>query len=153
MAKPVAGVGSLIEAAPTAIAASANDAVNTTALSANEMAEAAVAPHVVPMYTRTGRLIVPAPLRGSHEILVHQNQMADAAGLERIENDEELDRMRYTHQLVEVTGSSALHVNPELPENRRFARPWTAKFASDIARAYYARFREPLELNSAVRTI
>ena len=153
MAKPVAGVGSLIEAAPTAIAASANDAVNTTALSANEMAEAAVAPHVVPMYTRTGRLIVPAPLRGSHEILVHQNQMADAAGLERIENDEELDRMRYTHQLVEVAGTSALHVNPELPENRRFARPWTAKFASDIARAYYARFREPLELNSAVRTI
>ena len=166
MAKPAAGVGSLVEAAPTAIpaggphsaddrasTASANDAVNTTALSANEMAEAAVAPHVFPMYTRTGRLIVPAPLRGSHEILVHQNQMADAAGLERIENDEELDRMRYTHQLVEVTGSSALHVNPELPENRRFARPWTAKFASDIARAYYARFREPLELNSAVRTI
>jgi len=105
------------------------------------------------MYTRTGHLIVPAPLRGSHEILVHQNQMADAAGLERIENDEELDRLRYQHQLVEVAGTSALHVNPELPENRRFARPWTAKFASDIAHAYYARFGEPLELNSAVRTV
>jgi hypothetical protein len=55
--------------------------------------------------------------------------------------------------LIEVAGTSALHVNPELPENRRFARPWTAKFASDIARAYYARFGRPLELNSAVRTI
>jgi hypothetical protein len=117
------------------------------------MAQAAVAPHVFPMYTRTGRLIVPPPLRGSHEILVHQNQMADAAGLERIENDEELNRLRYSHQLVELAGTSALHINPELPENRRSARPWTAKFASDIARAYYARFREPLELNSAVRTI
>lgn len=117
------------------------------------MAQAAIQPRVFPIYTRTGRLIVPAPLRGSHEILVHQNEMADAAGLERIENDEELDRLRYSHQLVEVAGTSALHVNPELPENRRFARPWTAKFASDIARAYYARFGQPLELNSAVRTI
>lgn len=105
------------------------------------------------MYTRTGRLIVPPPLRGSREILVHQNEMADAAGLERIENNEELDRLRYSHQLVEVAGTHALHVNPELPENRRFARPWTAKFAGDIARAYYARFGEALELNSAVRTI
>jgi hypothetical protein len=117
------------------------------------MAEAAVQPHVLPAYTRTGRLIVPAPLRGSLEILVHQNEMADAAGLQRIENDEELDRLCNMHQLVEVESTAALHVNPELPENRRYARPWTAKFASDIARAYYARFGQPLELNSAVRTI
>jgi uncharacterized protein YcbK (DUF882 family) len=96
---------------------------------------------------------VPAPLRGSREVLVHQNEMADAEGLERIENDEALDRLRDQHRLVEVAGSAALHVNPELPENRRFARPWTAKFAADIARAYYARFGQPLELNSAVRTI
>jgi hypothetical protein len=133
----------------------ANDtAVNASApLSTSEMAQAAVAPRVFPIYTRTGRLIVPAPLRGSREILVHQNQMADAAGLERIENDEDLERLRYGHQLVQVAETSALHVNPELPENRRFARPWTAKFASDLARAYYARFGQPLELNSAVRTI
>jgi hypothetical protein len=117
------------------------------------MAEAAVAPHVFPMYTRTGRLIVPPPLRGSREILVHQNQMADAAGLERIQNNDELDRLRDEHRLVDLAGTAALHINPELPADRRSARPWTAKFASDIARAYYARFRTPLELNSAVRTI
>ena len=117
------------------------------------MAEAAVAPHVFPMYTRTGRLIVPPPLRGSREVLVHQNQMADAAGLERIQNNDELDRLRDEHRLVDLAGTAALHINPELPADRRSARPWTAKFASDIARAYYARFRTPLELNSAVRTI
>jgi hypothetical protein len=163
MARPVAGAGSLIEAAPRsgyaagdrALIAPPNDAAVNAApsLSASDMAQAAVQPHVFPMYNHAGRLIVPPPLRGSHEILVHQNEMADAAGLERIDNDEELDRLRNTHQLVEVAGTSALHVNPELPENRRFARPWTAKFASDIARAYYARFDQPLELNSAVRTI
>lgn len=129
------------------------NAAPESAGAATDMAQAAIQPHVTPMYTRAGHLIVPPPLRGSREILVHQNQMATAAGLERIDNDEELDRLRYAHELVEVTGSSALHVNPELPENRRFARPWTAKFASDIARAYYARFGQPLELNSAVRTI
>jgi uncharacterized protein YcbK (DUF882 family) len=117
------------------------------------MAQAAVQPRVFPMYTRTGHLIVPPPLRGSREILVHQNEMADAAGLERIQNDEELDRLRDSHRLVQLASTSALHVNPELPENRRCARPWTAHFAADIARAYYARFGQPLELNSAVRTI
>ena len=127
--------------------------VAAAGVSASEMAQAAVMPRVTPMYTRTGRLIVPPPLRGSREILVHQNEMADAAGLERIQNEEDLERLQNQHQLVEVSGTSALHVNPDLPENRRFARPWTAKFATDIARAYYARFGQPLELNSAVRTI
>lgn len=163
LARPVAGANSIIEAAPGSVGAAdphaaANAAANTTLPTvspgaAKELAEAAIQPRVTPMYTRTGRLIVPAPLRGSREILVHQNQMADAAGLERIENDEALDRLRYQHELIEVADTSALRVNPELPENRRFARPWTAKFAGDIARAYYSRFGQPLELNSAVRTI
>src|SRR5580698_2016690 len=166
IARPIPGASSLIEAAPGSVTTGSSRPaeatspnieiaanVSTSGASASDMAQAAITPHVFPMYTRTGHLIVPAPLRGSHEILVHQNQMADAAGLERIENDEELDRLLYQHQLVEVAGTSALHVNPELPENRRFARPWTAKFASDIAHAYYARFGEPLELNSAVRTV
>jgi hypothetical protein len=122
-------------------------------LSASDMAQAAVQPHVFPMYTRSGHLIIPAPLRGSREILVHQNEMADAAGLERIQNDDQLDRLRDSHRLVQLASTSSLRVNPELPENRRCARPWTAKFAGDIARAYYARFGQPLELNSAVRTI
>ena len=166
MAQPIAGVNSMVDATPGSVVIgpshpadarvpTVETAANAPAagLSASDMAQAAIQPHVTPMYTRTGRLIIPPPLRGSHEILVHQNQMADAAGLERIQNEEDLDRLRYQHQLVEVAGTSALHVNPELPENRRFARPWTAKFASDIARAYYARFGQPLELNSAVRTI
>jgi uncharacterized protein YcbK (DUF882 family) len=121
--------------------------------SARELAEEAVQPRVLPIYTRSGHLIVPPPLRGSHEILVHQNEMADAAGLERIRNDSQLNHLRATHRLVNVASSKSLHVNPELPANRRCARPWTAHFAADIARAYYAQFGEPLELNSAVRTI
>jgi len=102
---------------------------------------------------RHRRLIVPAPLRGSHEVLVHQNAMADSEGLERIEDESELERLRAARLLVPVTESSALHIDPELPAVRRTARPWTARFAGDIARAYHARFGRPLQLNSAVRTV
>ena len=46
-----------------------------------------------------------------------------------------------------------LWVNDELPENRRYARPWASRFATDTARAFYSRFHQPLHLNSAVRTV
>ncbi|HEX4154360.1 MAG TPA: DUF5715 family protein [Acidobacteriaceae bacterium] len=121
--------------------------------SQRELAEEAVQPRMLPIYSRSGHLIVPPPLRGSREILVHQNAMADAAGLERIRNDRDLKRLRSAHRLVNLTTTASLHVNPELPPDRRCARLWTVRFAADIARAYYAQFGEPLELNSAVRTI
>lgn len=153
--RPESGVYASGESSPAGDVRSSSipDTDSLAPLSTSEMAQAAVQPHVFPMYTRSGRLIVPPPLRGSREILVHQNEMADAAGLERIQNDDQLDRLRDSHRLVQLASTSSLRVNPELPENRRAARPWTAKFAADIARAYYARFGQPLELNSAVRTI
>ncbi len=46
-----------------------------------------------------------------------------------------------------------LHIDERLPENRRYCRPWVAKFLTDIARAHYARFHTPLQVNSAVRTV
>ncbi len=106
-----------------------------------------------PLYTRSGKLIVPPPMKGSRDILVHQNAMADSEGLDRIQDDEALDRMRAARLLVPLGDSRAMVVNEGLPENRRYARPWTARFAVDTARAFYARFHQPLHLNSAVRTV
>jgi len=119
---------------------------------ARETADDAIKP-VVAVYSRSGKLIVPPPLKGTHEILIHQNQMADDAGLSRIQDDEDLDRMRAAHLLVSFPEMAGLEVNEELPVNRRYARPWTVKFVADTARAFYARFHEPLHLNSAVRTV
>lgn len=145
--------GAQVSAEPsTASPVMANTAAVQPAGSPREMAEQAVQPRVLPLY-RNGHLVVPPPLRGSREILVHQNQMADAAGLQRIQDDGQLDQLRSTRQLVTLASNESLRVNPELPDGRRCARPWTARFAQDIARAYYARFGQPLELNSAVRTI
>lgn len=118
------------------------------------MIEQATQPVVLPtMYTRRGKLIVPPPLKGSHDILVHQNTMADTEGLDRIADDEALEHMQELHLLVPLRDSVSLNVNDGLPENRRYARPWAARFAMDMGRAYYARFHQPLHLNSAVRTV
>jgi hypothetical protein len=105
------------------------------------------------LYTPRGRLIVPPAMKGSHDILVHQNEMADHDGLERIQNDAHLERLRTSRQLVALPTSAALEVDERLPENRRFCRPWTAQFLALLARAHYARFHTPLQVNSAVRTV
>ena len=127
-------------------------AVNGVA-SARTLANDAMQPLVTPMYTRDGNLMMPAPLRGSHEILVHQNVMADHDGLERIRDDNQLNRLRADHQLVSFPETASLRVNEGLPENRRVARPWTVQFAADAAKAFYQHFGEPLQVNSAVRTV
>jgi hypothetical protein len=132
------------------------DVVRATALGPlthQEMASAAVAPSLPGLYSRDGHMIMPAPLKGSHEVLLHQNEMADAAGLTRIRNDRDLDQLREQHRLVDFPESDGLRVNPELPERRRCARPWTVAFAAQMARAYYNEFHEPFTISSAVRTM
>jgi len=102
---------------------------------------------------RNGRLIVPAPMKGSHEILVHQNMMATQDGLERIEDDDQLNSMRRAKLLVALPVGSGVQVDERLPANRRYARPWTVRFLSDMGRAHFARFHASIQINSAVRTV
>ena len=97
---------------------------------------------------------MPPPLRGSHESLVHQNEMAEADGLERILDDADLSDRIAHGSLVPVPVSAGLRVNTDLPENRRYCRPWTSKFLSDLAAAHSAHFAGgSLEVTSAVRTV
>ena len=120
----------------------------------SQLTEEAVQPHLLPRIDSvTGHLLMPAPLRGSREVLVHQNVMADDEGLSRIQNDAELNHLRALRLLVDFPVSESLRLNPELPASRRCARPWTVRFAADIAHAFYARFHQPLQVNSAARTV
>jgi len=113
-----------------------------------------LAPALVPLlYDKRGRVVMPAALKGSHDILVHQNVMADNEGLDRIQDDADLNRKIMNHQLVAIPTSNMLHVDERLPENRRYCRPWVAQFLSDMAQRHYARFHTPLQVNSAVRTV
>jgi hypothetical protein len=96
---------------------------------------------------------MPPPLRGSYESLVRQNDKSDADGLERIQDDDDLNDRIQRKMLVPVPVSAKLAVNGNLPENRRYCRPWTATFLSDLARAHAAAFHAPIEVSSAVRTV
>ncbi len=105
------------------------------------------------LYDSRGHLMVPPPLFGSHENLLHQNQMADRDGLNRVRDDADLLDLRRQHKLVALPENEALQVDVRLPEDRRFSRPWTAEFLSVLANDHYAAFHQPLKVDSAVRTV
>jgi hypothetical protein len=116
--------------------------------------EMAATPVLLPsLYNKRGRLIMPPAMKGSHEILLRQNQVADRDGLDRIHDDDEIVALRSQRLLVAIPVSDTLVVDERLPSNRRYCRPWTAQFLSTMARAYYMRFHTPLQVNSAVRTV
>jgi hypothetical protein len=116
--------------------------------------EDAATPVILPsLYNKRGRLIMPRALKGSHEILIHQNEVADQDGLQRIQNDSDLEGMRERGMLVSLPLNAGMEVDERLPENRRYCRPWTAQFLANLSRAHYAHFHTPLQVNSAVRTV
>lgn len=121
--------------------------------------EQAVAPILAPplsvtsLYDARGHLKVPRPLLGSHEILLHQNQMADHDGLLRVRDDADLADLLRAKKLVPLPADQALLVDERLPDNRRYSRPWTAEFLAILSHDYYSIFHQPLQITSAVRTV
>jgi len=92
-------------------------------------------------------------LRGSRESLLRQNAEIDRLQLPRISDDEELQELEQREELVPIEESDALRVAPNLPSSRRYCRPWTRDFLADFSEAYYQQFRQPVQVNSAVRTV
>jgi hypothetical protein len=73
--------------------------------------------------------------------------------LPRIQNEEELEQYKASGALVAINASEALRFDPRLSEDRRYCRPWTRDFVEDLSEAYYKRFHEQIQVNSAVRTV
>jgi hypothetical protein len=96
---------------------------------------------------------MPVALRGNHDILVRQNQMAEQDGLMRVKDDDDLRRMREAKMLVPIPVNAGLRVDKRLPVDRRFCRPWVARFLAAVGNAHYEQFHRPLQVNSAVRTV
>ena len=95
----------------------------------------------------------PSPLKGSLESLTRQNERAEADGLERILDEQDLAGRIEQKLLVPVPESSALVVNSDLTDNHRYCRPWTATFLTDLSREHEAQFHKALTVSSAVRTV
>src|SRR5438270_7788924 len=91
--------------------------------------------------------------RPSHESLLRQNEEIDRLDLPRIQDDDELEAMKASQALVPIRTGQTLRVDPRLDPSRRFCRPWTRDFVEDLSQAYYNRFHEQIQVNSAVRTV
>ena len=91
--------------------------------------------------------------RASHDSLVRQNEEIDRLALPRIVDDEQLEELKASHELVPIEESETLRIEHSLDPSRRYCRPWTRDFVQDLSEVYYARFHEQIQVNSAVRTI
>jgi len=91
--------------------------------------------------------------RPSHESLLRQNEEIDRLELPRIQDDDELQRLIATGDLVPIVASDTLRFDPRLDPDRRFCRPWTRDFLDDLGEAYYKEFHTSIQVNSAVRTV
>jgi hypothetical protein len=89
----------------------------------------------------------------SHESLLLQNEEINRLNLPRIYDDKQLERLKASGDLVPITTSESLRIQPSLDPARRYCRPWTMEFLEDISAAYYKEFHQQIQVNSAVRTV
>jgi len=91
--------------------------------------------------------------RPSHESLLLQNAEIDRLELPRIHDETELEALKADGSLLEIKPGESLRFDPRLDPSRRFCRPWTLDFVNDLSLAYYNRFHQQIQVNSAVRTV
>ena len=91
--------------------------------------------------------------RPSHESLLRQNEEINRLELPRIADDDELQDLKIREALVPINATEYLRFDPRLDPNRRYCRAWTRDFLEDLSQAYYHRFHQQIQVNSAVRTM
>ena len=91
--------------------------------------------------------------RPSHDSLIRQNEEIDRIDLPRIQDDAELEALKASGALVPIEESESLKIERSLDPSRRFCRPWTRDFVTDLSEVYYRQFHSQIQVNSAVRTV
>jgi hypothetical protein len=91
--------------------------------------------------------------RPSHESLLIQNAEINRLELPRIQDETELEALKADGSLLPLRANEALRIEPSLDPSRRYCRPWTRNFVEDLSQAYYNRFHQQIQVNSAVRTV
>ena len=118
-------------------------------------ADAAVArtsTHKLHHATRTRRVAWNPVLRGSYESMLRQNEEIDRLDLPRIADEVELAELEARHDLVPIEETDGVHIAIR-EASHRYCRPWTEMFLQDLGQAYYEEFGQPIQVNSAVRTV
>jgi hypothetical protein len=101
----------------------------------------------------TAPVLHAATLQGSHEKQYQQNAEADREGLSRIDDDAHLKLFEQAGLLVPLPEGKTIVIDSRLAPKWRWCRPWVAEFLRSLSREYFAKFKKPLRINSAVRTI
>ena len=91
--------------------------------------------------------------RPTHDSLLRQNEEIDRLDLPRIQDDDELEALKASGELVPIEASESLKIEPSLDPSRRFCRPWTRDFVRDLSEIYYQRYHQQIQVNYAVRTV
>jgi len=91
--------------------------------------------------------------RPTHNSLVRQNEEVNRLALPRIQDDDELEALKASGELVPIVESDSLKIERALDPSRRYCRPWTRDFVVDLAEVYYRQFHQQIQVNSAVRTV
>jgi len=91
--------------------------------------------------------------RPSHESLLLQNAEVDRLNLPRIQDETELEALKADGSLLEIIPGDSLRIDPRLDPSRRYCRSWTLDFVDDLSQAYFNRFHDQIQVNSAVRTV
>ena len=92
-------------------------------------------------------------LRGSHDSMTRQNEEIDRLQLPRIADEQQLQELERTGELVPIQESQGLRWSSSIQADKRYARPWTNQFLQDMSQSFYKEFHSPLQVNSAVRTM
>ncbi|HKD03077.1 MAG TPA: DUF5715 family protein [Terriglobales bacterium] len=101
-----------------------------------------------------GRRVLWNPVfRPSRDSLLRQNAVIDRLELPRIQDDNELEELKASQDLVPIVPGRTLRIDPRLDPDRRYCRPWTRDFVDDLSEAYYKEFHQQIQINSAVRTV
>ena len=93
-----------------------------------------------------------ATLKGSPASQERQNTQGEAEELSRL-SDTDLEHSTKNELLVPIPENNTIRVDPRLEKRFRYIRPWTEKFLLDLGKAFYGRFKKPVQINSAVRTL
>lgn len=107
---------------------------------------------VVCVFALVPHVGIGATLRATSQSQIIQNQQADSDRLSRMEDQQMLDRFARLRLLVPVENRTRSFYVHNIPEQRRYLRPWAKLFLERLSRQYHARFKSPLRITSMVRT-
>jgi hypothetical protein len=90
---------------------------------------------------------------GDADSLILQNEAIDEMRLPRILDDKQLKSLIGDADLVPITHNQYVAISPKLEAKRRYVKPSVNSFLQELGQEYYTQFREPIQVNSAVRTV